>query len=258
MLEGTDTAWNEVVGNYVGLSPAGTAAVPNTWAGIYLAEGARNNMIGGTGTTEGNTISGNGHNGVYLVGYGTNDNTVLGNQIGTTASGGGPLGNGREGIEIYGDCAGNAIGPGNQIAHNTRNGVYIYGSSALRNRITQNNIYGNGLAGIDLANGANGSIATPTVTGVSYGATIDVSGTACSGCTVEVMGNTDDDGEGEVYLGSTVAGTGGAFLLSLSVLSQHYLTATATDGTKGTSEFSAPYEAPALRVRIYLPLVIRK
>jgi len=60
-----------------------------------------------------------------------------------------------------------------------------------------------------------------------------------------------------VYLGSAVAEAGGAFALSLGTLSQPYLTATATDETKGTSEFSASYEAPALRLRVYLPLVIR-
>jgi hypothetical protein len=96
------------------------------------------------------------------------------------------------------------------------------------------------------------------VTGVTYGATIDISGTACGGCTVEVMGSTANDGEGEVYLGSAVAEAGGAFVLSLSMLSQPYLTATATDGTKGTSEFSAPYQAPVLRLRVYLPLVSKE
>jgi hypothetical protein len=258
VLEGTDTAYNEIAGNYVGLSAAGTAAVPNTWVGVYLAGGARNNMIGGTGATEGNTISGNAYHGVFLFGPGVDANTVLGNDIGTAAGGLAPLGNGYEGVEIYGDCDDNVIGPGNQIAYNVRNGVLVDGSSAIRNRITQNSIHANGLLGIDLANGANGGITTPAVTGVTYGATIDISGTACGGCTVEVLGSTANDGEGEVYLGSAVAEAGGSFLLSLSTLGQPYLAATSWDGTKGTSEFSAPYEAPALRVRVYLPLVVRE
>jgi len=256
VLEGTGTAYNEVVGNYVGLSAAGTAAVPNTWVGVYLASGASNNLIGGMGATEGNVISGNGYHGVFLFGPDVDWNTVAGNAIGTTAGGLAPLGNGWEGIEIYGDCDDNVVGPGNRIAYNGHNGVLVSGSSAIRNRITQNSIHTNGLLGIDLVDG-NGGIATPAVTGVTYGEDIDISGTACGGCTVEVLGSMADDGEGEVYLGSVVAEAGGAFVLSLSTLSQPYLTATATDGTKGTSEFSAPYEAPVLRLRIYLPLVIR-
>ncbi len=258
VLEGANTAYNELVGNYVGLSAAGTAAVPNTWVGVYLAGGASNNEIGGTGAGEGNVISGNSYHGVSLFGPNVDGNKVLGNAIGTTAGGLAPLGNGWEGVYISGDCDDNEIGPGNQIAYNTHNGVLVNGSGTIHNVITENSIHTNVLLGIDLADGANGGIATPAVTAVSYGATIDISGTACGGCTVEVMGNTDDDGEGEVYLGSAVAQAGGAFVLSLGALGQPYLTATATDGTKGTSEFSVPYEAPVLRLQIYLPLVIRK
>jgi len=258
VLEDADTAYNEVMGNYVGLSAAGTAAVPNTWVGIYLAVGARNNEIGGTGASEGNVISGNGYHGVYLFGPNVDGNTVTGNAIGIAAGGAAPLGNGWEGVYISGDCDDNVIGPGNRIAYNGHNGVLVSGSSAIRNVITQNGIHTNGLLGIDLADGANSGIAAPAVTAVSYGATIDISGTACGSCTVEVMGSATDDGEGEVTLGSTVAEAGGAFVLSLSMLGQPYLTATATDATMGTSEFSAPYEAPALRLRFYLPLVSKE
>lgn len=256
VLHGTNTAYNEIVGNYVGLSADGTAAVPNIGAGVFLFEGASNNEIGGTAAGEGNVISGNGYEGVYLYGPNADGNQILGNTIGTTASGLAPLGNGWEGIYISGDCDDNVVGPGNRIAYNARDGVRVNGSGAIRNAITQNSIHTNGLLGIDLTEGANGGIAIPTVTAVTYGATIDVSGTACGGCTVEVMGNTDDDGEGEVYLGATVAEAGGAFVLALSTLGQPYLTATATDATMGTSEFSAPYEVPALRLRVYLPLVV--
>jgi len=260
-LSGADTSFNKVYGNYIGLSASGTAAVPNAYVGIYVISGADHTTIGGTGAGERNVISGNAYDGVSIYGSDTDSNTVAGNYIGTDANGTLPLGNGYEGVKIYGDCDNNVVGAGNVIAYNARNGVLVdqsNQSSALGNRITQNSIHDNGLAGIDLANSANGSIAVPVLMAVSYGATIDISGTACGGCTVEVLGSTANDGEGEVYLGSALAEAGGAFVLSLDTLGQPYLTATATDAIKGTSEFSAPYEAPALRLRIYLPLVVRK
>jgi hypothetical protein len=247
-----DTSYNKVFGNYIGLSASGTAAVPNTYVGIYLTGGTDHNTIGGTGAGERNVISGNAYDGVAIYGSDTDSNTIAGNDIGTTAGGSIPLGNGYEGIKIYGDSDNNVVGPGNTIAYNTRNGVLVDQASALDNRITQNSIHHNGLAGIDLANGANGSISTPAITTFTPGSPPTIAGTACTGCTVELFESITDDGEGQVWLGSTVA-TGGTFALAVPV-DLPYLTATATDATKGTSEFSAAFVG---LFRIRLPLVLR-
>jgi parallel beta-helix repeat protein len=252
-LSGADTAHNKVYGNYIGLSASGTAAVANTWVGVYVASGADHNMIGGTAAGQRNVISGNGYHGVHIFGTDTDSNTLAGNYIGPDASGSAGLGNGREGVEIYGDCDNNVIGPGNLIAFNTRNGVYVDGASASGNRITQNGIHDNGLAGIDLANSANGNIAAPAITSFTTGSPATISGTACTGCTVEVFESMAGDGEGEVYLGSAVA-TGGTFVLAVGAVSRPYLTATASDATKGTSEFSAVFVS---LFRICLPLVTK-
>jgi hypothetical protein len=64
--------------------------------------------------------------------------------------------------------------------------------------------------GIDLVSGANGGIAAPVIVTTTVGS-VNVVGTACSVCTVELFGNTDTDGEGEVYLGDTTATASGAF-----------------------------------------------
>jgi uncharacterized repeat protein (TIGR01451 family) len=72
---------------------------------------------------------------------------------------------------------------------------------------------------------------------------MEVTGTACPGCTVEIFASSANDGEGETYLDSDIADPGGAFTITVSGLPALYLTATATDPADGTSEFSAVYTA---------------
>ncbi len=67
-----------VQGNYIGTDASGTVDLGNGQNGIYLSS-ASNNLIGGTGVGEGNTVAFNGANGVG-VGSGTG-NAILGNQI---------------------------------------------------------------------------------------------------------------------------------------------------------------------------------
>ncbi len=85
------------------------------------------NTIGGSSPGEGNLISGNGLSGVSLQGTGTTNNTILGNLIGTIASGLGALPNATNGIFIT-DASDNTIGgtgltDGNLIAFNLHNGI---------------------------------------------------------------------------------------------------------------------------------------
>jgi len=64
--------------------------------------------------------------------------------------------------------------------------------------------------GIDLMDGANGGIAAPVIVATTLGS-VNIVGTACPNCTVEVLENSDTDGEGETYIGDITADTGGAF-----------------------------------------------
>jgi hypothetical protein len=99
------TKSNVVAGNYIGLNPAGTAALRNNLTGVEIGEGALQNRIGGTRTTTGcdgpcNVISGNGQSGVLIWGMGSDANLVQGNFIGTNATGTARIANEIHGIHV--------------------------------------------------------------------------------------------------------------------------------------------------------------
>src|SRR5262249_51168529 len=78
---------NVVVGNYIGVNSAGTAAIGNTNHGVVVWAGASNNTIGGTTAAAANVISGNGGFGFDIHDCGVSGNVVLGNNIGTDKNG---------------------------------------------------------------------------------------------------------------------------------------------------------------------------
>ena len=230
---GAETTDNVVMGNYIGLSVDGLQAIPNV-TGCIINQGQKN-TIGGTEAGMGNLISGNQTNGVQIEGNAT-ENTVIGNQIGVDSAGG-PLGNGGEGVAILGgnntQIGGNLAGTPNLIAYNANNGVYISSSTSVGNRVQQNAIHSNALEGIVLAEGGNNSVSPPTLTDL-------LAGVSTFDATIEFF--VDDDNEGRIFLGelSATADTpfNGAFDLADYV--NKNLTATATDLSGNTSQFSSP------------------
>jgi hypothetical protein len=75
---------------------------------------------------------------------------------------------------------------------------------------------------------------------------------------VEAFENSDADGEGKTYIGDTTATASGAFTVTVSSLSDPYLTATATDAISGTSEFSQVFTATVPVGRnVYLPIILK-
>lgn len=127
---GRNARANLVQGNRIGLNAAGTTvgnlprgATPLQGIGVFVEDG-QSNTIGGTGSGQGNLISGN-NIGVYLFGNGgTNSgNQVLGNRIGL-----GPTGNrGGPGNGIYGVLLYNA--PSNNVPRSGRSANRISGGS---------------------------------------------------------------------------------------------------------------------------------
>jgi hypothetical protein len=245
-----ETTGNAVSGNYIGTDGSGTADLGNSHTGVAILR-APGNTIGPD-----NVISGNDRYGVYMYDAGTTGNTVSRNYIGTAADGVTALGNAEHGVYFYVGAQDNTVGPDNVIAHNGGDGVRVGGASTTGNAITQNSIFANTM-GIDLFDGANGSIAPPEILTTTRGS-VHVVGTACPGCTVELFRNSDTDGEGETYVGDDTADAGGAFSVTVTYLNDPYLTATATDAVSGTSEFSAVFTATETGHRsIYLPVTLR-
>ena len=240
------TNGNVVKGNYIGTDATGTAALPNAY-GVHISAFAAQNSVGGSSPGERNIISGNSQAGVAMFGRGTNGNTVKGNFIGTDAAGTGALPNGR-GVQIAQNpsggpqnntIGGTAIGEGNVIAQNDWGGVSVYGAAAIGNSIRGNSIHSNhsdGGKGIENDSGGNTELAVPTITGFG-----SVMGTACANCTVDIY--SDDEDEGRVYEGSTSANGAGNWIFS-GALDGPNVTATATDSSGNTSEFSAPVLVP--------------
>jgi hypothetical protein len=247
---------NTVSGNYIGTDASGTADLGNTDNGVEISVDARNNIVGGDTASERNVISGNDGHGVSISWGWTTGNTISGNYIGTDASGTADLANDWDGVYISGGAHNNTVGLGNVIAHNGDDGVVVSGSSTISNTITQNSIFSNTL-GIDLRLGANGNITAPVILTTTVGS-VNVVGTACPNCTVELFENSDTDGEGETYVGDVTTDANGAFTITVSSLSKPYLTATATDAVSGTSEFSAVFTATVTGGgSVYLPLIMK-
>ncbi len=98
-IVGEGTTNNRVIGNFIGTDLTGTRALPNKAHGVYIGQGASHNVIGGTTPADRNIISGNARAEVSLMRQ-ANGNSVVGNYIGTDASGGASLGNAFMGVSI--------------------------------------------------------------------------------------------------------------------------------------------------------------
>ena len=155
------------LGNFIGTNAAGTDALGNGKHGIWLW-GVDDTVVGGTEAGEGNIISGNAKNGIWISRVGALSNpatgtVVQGNLIGTNADGTAAIGNGQNGISIDGTAnvvGGSEAGAGNVIAGNGSNGiligVYIDGEVGTSNSVLGNFIGTDRTGMIDLGNTRNG------------------------------------------------------------------------------------------------------
>jgi hypothetical protein len=264
-----------IQGNLIGTDVTGTIAIGNHF-GIWLNFGPflGNSIIGGTGPGAANVISGNRSDGVLITGTSRN-NQILGNLIGTDITGTKPLGNARNGIFIDASANGNKIGgsladQGNTIAFNHSSGVTLSGSPFDNNRnlIRGNAIFSNGRLGIDLGDdgvtpndsgdidfGFNNFQNFPLITSVTANSTqttitgalnsapnttFTINFYASSACDASGNGEgTRPFGPGAIAV-TTDANGNGNFGVTLPVVlpAAQTITATATDPTGNTSEFS--------------------
>ncbi|MFH1680989.1 MAG: hypothetical protein ABIH26_10135 [Candidatus Eisenbacteria bacterium] len=156
-----DADGNTVSGCYVGTDATGTIDRGNGFTGVLIYTGAAGNVIGGAAEDDRNVVSGNGWSGVEIQGNGADENLVIGNRIGTSASGLAPLGNSSYGVNIWSGARKNRIG-GSSPAERTiisgtpYGGMQIVGPGTDINTVHGNNIGTNVHGNVALPNGSNG------------------------------------------------------------------------------------------------------
>ncbi|HZN04606.1 MAG TPA: hypothetical protein VFD06_13565 [Candidatus Polarisedimenticolia bacterium] len=219
-----------VLGNLIGTNVTGAAHLRNGSTGVTI-DGAPGNLVGGSAVTARNIISGNVSDGVLIENPGANNNRIWGNFIGTTVTGGAPLGNLGAGVRIV--CGGipntppaltgTAIGaeagvpgapPGNVISGNTLFGVVIEGEGADKNTVS-GNLIGTDAAGTgalgNLQDGVrvHGGADDNRIGGGSVAARNVISGNASSAASdgVEVTPNTTNSTQIEGnFIGTDITG----------------------------------------------------
>jgi hypothetical protein len=178
-LEFADATNNTIAGCWLGLDATGTNAAPNALEGILLVSGTSHNFIGGTNALARNVISGNAEYGLWMSDSNTTANTVLGNYIGTDASGSIAVSNALGGIGMFYNSVGQIIGGTNALARNVISGngtagVWLSGAG-VSNDIVAGNFIGtdasgtfavpNSFVGVYVLNGASGNIIGGTIAG---------------------------------------------------------------------------------------------
>ena len=160
-IAGTGASGNLVQGNFIGTDVTGSADLGNVLDGVQIQD-APNNTIGGAQPGEGNILSGNGDDGIFINGTGASGNVVRGNFIGTDVTGSADLENALFGVQIK-DAPNNIIGgsqagAGNVISGNDEDGIFVVNPGASGN-VVQGNLIGTDVTGrADLGNGGNGVI----------------------------------------------------------------------------------------------------
>ncbi len=203
------TSGNVVAGDDIGLSANQSQKLANSANGVYIGNGASSNTIGGWSFVSGGSlagsgdvISGNTGDGIQLTGSGTINNVVQGNFIGLTATGMSGLGNGGNGVSVFGGASYNTIGgtsagTGNVISANDGNGVLISDSGTSFN-LVEGNLIGTDPTGlIGAGNGGDGVLVQNGTTDNIIGLKATSSGNIIS----------DNGGDGIQLTGSGTDGT---------------------------------------------------
>ena len=122
---GSGTTGNLVEGDDIGTNAGGSSGDGNAGDGVSIFSGASNN------TLQGDVISDNDADGVNISGSGTNDNLLVGDDIGTDATGSYSLPN-YVGVLITNGASGNSVGapgigtaPSDVISGNRWDGIEI-------------------------------------------------------------------------------------------------------------------------------------
>jgi parallel beta-helix repeat protein len=208
--------YNRLWGNWIGVDRSGWWDAGNAFNGVALWQGASDNVVGGVAEGYRNVIGGNGQNGLWIGGTGSDRNRVLGNYLGTRADGLGPLPNGLSGIAIQGGAQDNRVGgtstgAGNLISGNTENGIYLSDPGTRNNRILGNFIGPNHLGTQAIGQERDGIIITLSASenavgdGTAAGRNL-ISGNAWDGVRLDGSQTTSNTVQGN-YIGTNLSGT---------------------------------------------------
>lgn len=161
-IAGAGTNFNVVLGNRIGTTADGLAALPNG-GGVRVAHGAKLNQIGAEPFGSRNIISGNLMGGVEVSGAGTNDNSVKGNYIGLDVTGTAEVGNQGVGLTVAGGAMNTVVGgverrERNLISGNAFSGIAILNTGTSQNRFLNNYIGLDWTGVVSIPNGESGIV----------------------------------------------------------------------------------------------------
>ncbi len=206
---------NHIEGCYIGVNAAGTAAAPNG-NGIRIANGAQDNVVGGT-AGQGNVISGNLGYGILVQDSGTTGNRIEGNTLGASADRTTAIGNGY-GVAVGEGASNNTIGglvagASNLISGNVDYGISLVGSD-VSGMVIQGNLIGTNaagsaalgdftaVAGISLSGGTHDNL----IGGTTAAARNIIAGTAGTGIRISGSGTANNTIHGN-FLGVDATGS---------------------------------------------------
>jgi parallel beta-helix repeat protein len=200
---------NLIEGNYVGTNAAGTAALSNAEFGVEIV--GPNNTIGGVGAGAGNVISGNvtqqAGSGTEIIIFATaSDNLVVGNKIGTDASGNFVIQN--DGVTVDGVIIGST---GNTIGGSVAGAANLISGNAGGVVVSAT---GNLISGNLIGTNQSGTNAVPNITGIdieaaqtTVGGTTSGAGNLISGNNGGIVLNSESDLIAGNFIGTDITGT---------------------------------------------------
>ena len=97
--EPANASGNKVQGNYIGTDVTGSSDLGNAFDGVVI-QNAPKTLVGGSQPGEGNVISGNDREGIFI--RRASGSLVQGNYIGTDVTGKADIGNTKDGVQITG------------------------------------------------------------------------------------------------------------------------------------------------------------
>ena len=155
-ITGSQAAWNQVVGDYIGTDFTGFASVPNG-TGILICSGAHLNTVGGPTRASRNVVAGNVGDQLCIAGTGASANVVQGNYLGVDSSGESGSLSGGSAVKLAAGATGNviggtALGTGNLISgagHRLTNGVAVGVGIEIDDAGTTRNVIQGNWVGLD-------------------------------------------------------------------------------------------------------------